>query len=65
MVAGLGHHEHGHGGAELSGAYGGTAGGAEVIAHTRFPRAGFYKIWAQFRRRGQVITVPFFVHVDE
>ena len=36
---------------------------AEVSAHTNFPRPGLYKIWAQFRRSGRVITVPFVVRV--
>lgn len=56
---------HGHGRAASSGGHARMASGAEVIAHTRFPRAGFYKIWAQFQSRGRVITVPFVVHVDE
>ncbi|GAP99485.1 hypothetical protein [Leptolyngbya sp. NIES-2104] len=38
---------------------------SQISAHTRFPRAGLYKIWAQFQRRGQVITVPFVVRVAE
>jgi len=36
---------------------------SEVSAHTAFPRSGFYKVWAQFQRGGQVITVPFVVNV--
>ncbi|MCA1589253.1 MAG: cupredoxin domain-containing protein [Acidobacteria bacterium] len=39
------------------------AGESEVSAHTTFPRAGIYKLWAQFKRRGKVITVPFIVNV--
>jgi hypothetical protein len=38
---------------------------SEVAAHTAFPRAGLYKIWAQFQRNGKVITVPFVVPVAE
>ena len=38
---------------------------SEVSAHTSFPRAGLYKIWAQFQRGGGVITVPFVVRVAE
>lgn len=34
---------------------------SEVSAHTTFPRAGLYKVWAQFQRAGHVITVPFVV----
>ena len=36
---------------------------SEVAAHTSFPRSGLYKIWAQFQRGGQVITVPFVVDI--
>jgi len=35
----------------------------EVSAHTAFPRAGLYKLWAQFQRGGKVISVPFIVNV--
>lgn len=38
-------------------------GESEVSAHTTFPRAGFYKLWAQFQRNGKVINVPFIVNV--
>jgi hypothetical protein len=36
---------------------------SEVAAHTAFPRSGKYKVWAQFQRNNQVITVPFVVNV--
>ncbi len=36
---------------------------SEVAAHTAFPRSGKYKIWAQFQRNNQIITVPFVVNV--
>ncbi len=36
---------------------------SEVAAHTTFPRAGRYKVWAQFQRGGRVITVPYVVRV--
>ena len=36
---------------------------SEVSAHTAFPRAGLYKLWAQFQRGGKVISVPFIVNV--
>jgi hypothetical protein len=42
-----------------------TAGRSEVSAHTTFPRAGLYKLWAQFQRGGNVISVPFIVNVPE
>lgn len=35
----------------------------EVSAHAAFPRAGLYKLWAQFQRGGKVISVPFVVNV--
>jgi len=38
---------------------------SEVAAHTAFPRAGLYKVWAQFQRGGKVITVPFTVRSAE
>jgi hypothetical protein len=38
-------------------------GQSEVSAHTAFPRAGLYKLWAQFQRNGKVINVPFIVNV--
>ncbi len=36
---------------------------SEVSAHTAFPRAGLYKLWAQFQRGEKVISVPFIVNV--
>jgi uncharacterized cupredoxin-like copper-binding protein len=38
---------------------------SEVSAHTAFPRTGLYKVWAQFRRGGRVITVPFTIRAGE
>lgn len=43
----------------------GSENRSEVSAHTAFPRAGLYKIWAQFQRGGKVIEVPFIVKVSE
>jgi plastocyanin len=40
-------------------------GRSEVSAHTTFPRAGLYKLWAQFQRAGKVISVPFVVNVPK
>ncbi|WP_425271781.1 hypothetical protein [Paenibacillus protaetiae] len=37
--------------------------GPEAKFQTVFPQAGIYKIWAQFKREGSVITVPFTVRV--
>lgn len=36
-----------------------------VQAHTEFPTAGLYKLWAQFQRGGKVFTVPFVLSVSE
>lgn len=36
---------------------------SEVAAHTSFPQAGLFKVFAQFQRAGKVITVPFVVNV--
>lgn len=36
---------------------------SEVAAHTTFPQAGLYKVWAQFQRADKVITVPFVLNV--
>lgn len=43
----------------------GVARTPAVSAHTTFPRAGLYKLWAQFQRGGRVITVPFVLRVAE
>jgi len=37
---------------------------AMVYAHLRFPKAGIYKLWAEFKREGKVITVPFVLKVN-
>ncbi|HLM02477.1 MAG TPA: cupredoxin domain-containing protein [Pyrinomonadaceae bacterium] len=34
-----------------------------VAAHVSFPKAGIYKIWAEFQRSGKVTAVPFVVNV--
>lgn len=41
------------------------AAAATVSAHITFPTASVYKIWAQFKRNGKVITVPFTVDVKQ
>jgi Cupredoxin-like domain len=38
---------------------------ATVSAHIVFPKAGIYKLWAQFQRNGRVIDVPFVINVVE
>lgn len=40
-----------------------VASPSEVAAHTTFPQAGLYKVWAQFQRADKVITVPFVLSV--
>ena len=40
-----------------------AASPSEVAAHTTFPQAGLYKVWAQFQRADKVITVPFVLNV--
>jgi plastocyanin len=42
-----------------------AAAAPTVSAHTAFPQTGLYKLWAQFQRNGQIITVPFTVRVGE
>jgi hypothetical protein len=54
-------HTHGDGMLHTSGTP--QASGPEVIAHTSFPHAGLYKVWAQFQRGGRVITASFVLHV--
>ena len=66
-MASGGDHEatpHSHGAGDVAGVKKPTgASVSEVAAHTTFPRAGLYKVWAQFQRGGQVITVPYVVRV--
>jgi hypothetical protein len=38
---------------------------AEIRVAVNFPRPGLYKLWAQFQRDEQVITVPFVVQVAD
>ncbi|MBA3443086.1 MAG: hypothetical protein H0T92_24845, partial [Pyrinomonadaceae bacterium] len=54
---------HSHDPAELKQKAQAQVSQSEVAAHTIFPRAGLYKVWAQFKRSGQVITVLYVVHV--
>lgn len=37
----------------------------EIVTKTAFPRAGLYKLWAQFQRHNQIITVPFVLNIAE
>ena len=36
-----------------------------VSAHIAFPKGGIYRIWAQFKRSGKVITVPFTAQIKQ
>ena len=40
-----------------------SAAANSVAAHVSFPKAGIYKIWAEFQRNGKVTAVPFVVNV--
>lgn len=43
-----------------------TSSAANLIAaHVSFPKAGVYKIWAEFQRNGKVTAVPFVVNVKQ
>lgn len=37
----------------------------EVQFLTQFPQPGFYKLWGQFKRNGEIITAAFWVRVTE
>lgn len=39
-------------------------GGPNVVFEGYMPRPGRYRVWSQFQRKGQVITVPFTVNVS-
>jgi len=49
---------HSHPVAEVS-----TSGGPTIVFQVLFPRVATYKMWLQFQRRGEVMTVPFTVPV--
>jgi hypothetical protein len=51
---------HSHPVAEISGLT-----GSPVVFQVLFPRAGTYRMWAQFQRRGTVLTAPFTVAVKD
>lgn len=50
---------HSHPVAALSRAF-----GPDVVFQAVFPRAGIYKVWAQFQRHGQVLTAAFVVNAQ-
>jgi hypothetical protein len=39
------------------------SGGPDVMFHTNFPEAGLYKVWGQFKHKGQIVTADFTVNV--
>jgi hypothetical protein len=41
-----------------------SPGGPRIFFSQRFPRAGFYRMWMQVQRRGEVATVPFTLKVE-
>jgi hypothetical protein len=41
-----------------------TLTGPTVVFQVLFPRAGSYKLWAQFQRDGEILTVPYVVSVS-
>ncbi|WP_143111539.1 hypothetical protein [Paenibacillus sp. BC26] len=40
-----------------------SAGTSSVMFHTQFPKAGTYKLWAQFQYQGKVLVAPFVIKV--
>jgi uncharacterized membrane protein len=40
-----------------------SRGGPDIAFHTAFPHPGKYKLWAQFKRNGQVVIADFVVDV--
>ena len=56
--------EHGGGHHNEHAEHGGVAAGSDrsvVSFHARFPEAGLYKSWAQFKHYGRILTVPFVI----
>lgn len=41
-----------------------SPGGPRIFFSQRFPRPGYYRMWIQVQRRGDVATVPFTLHVE-
>lgn len=41
-----------------------SPGGPRIFFSQRFPRPGYYRMWVQVQRRGEVATVPFTLHVE-
>ncbi|MCH8005604.1 MAG: hypothetical protein IH888_05160 [Planctomycetes bacterium] len=68
--AGRGHHvndQRGAGGHDEHNEHGGFVTGSTgsvVSFHARFPEAGLYKAWAEFKHRGRILTVPFVIDVE-
>ncbi len=53
-----GEHAGAHEGRENSG-----SGGPEVVFHTSFSKPGLYKVWGQFNRNRNILTIPFVLQV--
>ena len=41
-----------------------SPGGPRIFFSQRFPRPGYYRMWVQVQRHGEVATVPFTLHVE-
>ena len=41
-----------------------SPGGPRIFFSQRFPRPGFYRMWIQVQRRGEVATIPFTLKVE-
>ncbi len=41
-----------------------SPGGPRIFFSQRFPRPGYYRMWIQVQRRGEVATVPFTLNVE-
>jgi hypothetical protein len=41
-----------------------SPGGPRIFFSQRFPRPGYYRMWLQVQRRGEIATVPFTLHVE-
>ena len=42
---------------------GAQTAGPEILFDPVLPKAGLYKLWLQFQRRGRIVTVPFVIEV--
>ncbi len=59
--------EHGSRGHDEHSEHGGVAVGSKrtvLTFHAQFPEPGLYKVWAEFKHQGRIITVPFVIAVE-